>query len=279
MKVLVTGVNGQLGFDVIKILKQRNIEHIGTTRKEFDITNQEQVKSFIENYMPDVVVHCAAYTSVDKAESEPELCEKVNQIGTKNIVQVCKQIDAKMIYISTDYVFEGTGTKPYEIDDKTNPISVYGKTKLLGELEVKDGLEKYFIVRVSWVFGKNGSNFVKTMLRLGKEKEEITVVCDQIGSPTYTADLAVLLCDMIQTDKYGIYHATNEGYCSWADFATEIFKQAGLFTKVKAIPSDQYPVAAKRPFNSRLSKASLDKNGFLRLPNWQDAIFRYLKEL
>lgn len=279
MKVLVTGVNGQLGFDVIKILKQRNIDHIGTTRKEFDITNKEQVKSFIENYMPDVVVHCAAYTAVDKAESESELCEKVNQIGTKNIVQACKQIDAEMVYISTDYVFEGTGTKPYEIDDKTNPISVYGKTKLLGELEVKNRLEKYFIVRVSWVFGKNGSNFVKTMLRLGKEKEEINVVCDQIGSPTYTADLAVLLCDMIQTDKYGIYHATNEGYCSWADFATEIFKQAGIFTKVNAIPSHQYPTAAKRPFNSRLSKISLDKNGFSRLPNWQDAIFRYLKEL
>lgn len=279
LKVLVTGINGQLGFDVIKNLNQRNIACMGTTRKELDITNYAQAKKVIEDYMPDAVIHCAAYTAVDKAESEPDLCESVNKSGTETIAKICKQINAKMMYISTDYVFEGTGTQAYEIDDMPNPVCVYGKTKLLGELAVKENLEHYFIVRVSWVFGKNGNNFVKTMLRLAKEHAEINVVCDQIGSPTYTADLAVLLCDMIQTDKYGIYHATNEEYCSWADFAKEIFKQAGLSAKVNAISSEQFATAAKRPLNSRLSKTSLDENNFLRLTSWQDAVSRYIKEL
>ena len=214
MKILVTGVGGQLGYDVIKELEKRNIECIGADRAEFDITDFEATHKFITNYIPDVVVHCSAYTAVDKAEDELELCYLVNAVGTENIAGICKEIDAKMLYISTDYVFDGTKDGFYEVDDEPNPINVYGKTKLAGEKVVQGILEKYFIVRISWVFGINGNNFVKTMLSLGKERGELSVVADQVGSPTYTADLAPLLVDMIQTDKYGIYHATNEGECS-----------------------------------------------------------------
>ena len=214
MKVLVTGANGQLGYDVVKELQKQNIECCGATRKDFDIIDFEATEKFITNYMPDVVIHCAAYTAVDKAEDEQGLCCLVNASATENIAQICKKIDAKMVYISTDYVFDGTKKDFYEVDDKPNPINVYGKTKLLGEQAVQKILNKYFIVRISWVFGEHGNNFVKTMLRLGKEHKELNVVADQYGSPTYTADLAPLLIEMIKTDKYGIYHATNEGVCS-----------------------------------------------------------------
>lgn len=279
MKVLVTGVGGQLGYDVMKVLKQRNIECLGADIAEFDITNFVGANEFITKYNPDAVIHCSAYTAVDKAEDKLEFCQAVNVKGTENIAKVCQAIDAKMIYISTDYVFPGTGDTYYEVGDQTGPLSAYGKTKLDGENAVRATIDKHFIVRISWVFGKNGNNFIKTMLRLGKEQDQLNVVCDQIGSPTYTADLASLLCDMVVTAKYGTYHATNEGICSWAQFATEIFKQAGYMTKVNFIPTSDYPTRAVRPLNSRMSKSSLDEAGFNRLPSWQDAVGRYLKEI
>lgn len=277
MKVLVTGAAGQLGYDVIKVLKQRNIECLGADIAEFDITDFATTNMFITNYHPDAVIHCSAYTAVDKAEDNQEVCRAVNVQGTENIAKVCKSIDAKMIYISTDYVFPGNGKNYYEVDDNTEPLSVYGQTKLDGEKAVSSTVNKHFIVRISWVFGKNGNNFVKTMLRLGKEHEVINIVCDQIGSPTYTEDVAPLLCDMIVTDKYGIYHATNEGVCSWAEFSEEIFRQAGYSTKVNFILTAEYPTRAARPLNSRMSKSSLDGAGFRRLPSWQDAVERFIK--
>lgn len=279
MKILVTGAAGQLGYDVIKVLKSRNLECLGADLAEFDITDFAATQAYITACRPDAVIHCSAYTAVDKAEDNPEVCMAVNVDGTKNIAKVCKTIGAKMLYVSTDYVFPGRGEEYYEVDAETGPLSVYGQSKLAGEEIVHTVLQQYFIVRVSWVFGKNGNNFVKTMLRLGKERSEINVVCDQIGSPTYTADLAQLLCDMIVTEKYGVYHATNEGICSWAEFTEEIFKQAGYPVKVNPIPTSQYPTRAVRPFNSRISKTSLDLAGFARLPVWQDAVLRYLKEL
>lgn len=277
--ILVTGVNGQLGYDVIKVLNERNIACLGIDREELDITDEEAVNNYIVKLKPKAVIHCAAYTAVDIAEDDADVCEKVNVNGTEYIAKACKEIDAKMIYISTDYVFDGTGRDPFEVDGHIQPHSVYGRTKYEGELVVKEYLDKYFIVRVSWVFGINGNNFVKTMLRLGKEKDSLNVVCDQIGSPTYTADLAPLLCDMLLTEKYGIYHATNEGYCSWAEFAQEIMKQSGLSCIVNPIPTCEYPSKAQRPFNSRMSKSSLMDNGFKLLPKWEDALNRYLNEL
>jgi dTDP-4-dehydrorhamnose reductase len=279
MKVLVTGVTGQLGFDVLKVLQTRKIECRGTGRKEFDLTDPESTWDYIIRYHPDAVIHCAAYTAVDQAEDEPELCRKVNAEGTRHIAQACKKIGAKMLYLSTDYVFPGTGENAYETNDPKGPQSVYGSTKLGGEEAVRELLKQHFIVRISWVFGQNGNNFVKTMLRLGKERSKMNIVCDQIGSPTYTADLAPLLCDMIVTEKYGTYHATNEGYCSWAEFASEIFRQAGYLTKVNFIPTSEYPSRAKRPFNSRMSKRSLDQAGFHRLPEWQDALKRFFEKI
>ena len=275
MKVLVTGVNGQLGYDVIKRLEIENIECLGVDIWDFDIADKHQVAKAIADYVPDVVVHCAAYTAVDRAEDERELCHKINVTGTQNIADACKAIDAKMVYISTDYVFDGEGEKPFEVTDKPNPINYYGQTKYEGELAVQSTLQKYFIVRISWVFGINGNNFVKTMLRLGKERDEISVVADQIGSPTYTYDLAKLLVEMIKTDKYGIYHATNEGYCSWYEFTCEIFKQAGINTKVIPIRTEDYPTKAKRPKNSRLSKNILCE--FEKLPKWEIAVADFLK--
>lgn len=277
MKVLVTGVGGQLGYDVIKELKKRNIDCIGADRTEFDITDFEESHKFITEYMPDAVIHCSAYTAVDKAENEPELCHLINADGTENIAKICKEIDAKMIYISTDYVFDGTKDGYYDVDDIPNPINVYGKSKLAGEKAVQRNLEKYFIVRISWVFGINGNNFVKTMLRLGKEREELNVVADQIGSPTYTADLATLLVDMVQTGKYGIYHATNEGECSWAEFAEEIFRVAGLNVKVNHITTEEYPTKARRPINSRMSKKLIDNIGFKKLCFWKEALKKYIR--
>ena len=279
MKVLVTGVKGQLGYDVARELEKRQIEAVGVDVEEMDITDAAQVETVIRNVNPDAVIHCAAYTAVDAAEDNEELCRRVNAQGTENVAKVCQEMDLKMMYISTDYVFDGQGTRPWEPDDERDPLNVYGQTKYEGELAVEKYVEKFFIVRIAWVFGVNGKNFIKTMLNLGKTHDKLTVVNDQTGSPTYTYDLARLLADMIQTDKYGRYHATNEGICTWYEFACEIFRQAGMDVEVAPVTSDEYPAKAKRPANSRMSKKKLDENGFERLPSWQDALKRYLKEI
>lgn len=279
MKVLVTGVKGQLGFDVCLELDRRNIENKGVDRQDFDITDREAVRSFILNYKPDVIVHCSAYTAVDRAEDEEDICYKVNVEGVRYIAETAKEIDAKLVYISTDYVFDGSGDNFFNVYDKTGPLNVYGKTKLGGEEEVKKLLNKYFIIRISWVFGLNGNNFIKTMMKLGAERSELSIVADQTGSPTYTYDLAPLICDMIETEKYGIYHATNEGECSWAEFAEYIFSVTGQNVLVKYIKTEEYPVKAARPKNSRLSKISLDEAGFKRLPDWKDAVKRYIENI
>lgn len=278
MKVLVTGANGQLGYDVVKELKKQDIDCYGATRKDFDLVDFDATEKFIVNYMPDVVIHCGAYTAVDKAEDEQGLCYLVNASATENIAEICKKINAKMLYISTDYVFDGTKDGFYEVDDIPNPINIYGKTKLLGEQAVQKILNKYFIVRISWVFGEHGNNFVKTMLRLGKERKVINVVADQYGSPTYTADLAPLLIEMIKTNKYGIYHATNEGVCTWAELAEEIFKIAGMDVKVNHITTAEYPTRAKRPMNSRLSKVKLKNNRFKIFRIWQKATKEFIEQ-
>jgi dTDP-4-dehydrorhamnose reductase len=279
MKILVTGVNGQLGYDVCRVLNERGIENKGVDLSDFDITDEKAVMNYITEYSPDAVVHCSAWTAVDKAEDNIELVRAVNTNGPRYIAEACKKINAKMVYISTDYVFPGTGERFYEPDDLTEPVSTYGATKLGGELAVKELLDRYFIVRISWVFGKNGNNFIKTMLKLAEARDELSVVCDQLGSPTYTADLAPLLCDMVITEKYGTYHATNEGICSWAELAEEIFRFAGKNVKVNHIPTSEYPSRAVRPLNSRMNKDKLDKMGFHRLPTWQDALARYLREI
>ena len=300
MKVFVTGVAGQLGHDVMNELNKRGYEGIGsdiapeysgvqdgsavTTMPyvSLDITDKEAVEKVLTEQKPDVVVHCAAWTAVDLAEDDDKV-EKVRAInagGTENIAKVCKKLDAKMVYISTDYVFDGQGTQAW-LPDCTDykPLNVYGQTKLEGEQAVSGNLDQYFIVRIAWVFGKNGNNFIKTMLKVGKTHDKLTVVSDQIGTPTYTYDLARLLVDMIQTDKYGRYHATNEGICTWYEFACEIFKQAGMNVSVAPVSSDEYPAKAKRPSNSRMDKSKLTANGFTPLPTWQDALSRYLKEI
>ena len=279
MRVLVTGVKGQLGFDVCRRLSERGIPNTGVDIDDFDLTDQQATFDAITAYAPDVIVHCAAYTAVDKAESNPDICRKVNVDGTRHVALAAKHLDAKMVYISTDYVFDGNGELPFEVDAPIAPQNEYGITKAQGEAEVQALLTKYFIVRISWAFGLNGGNFVKTMMRLGKEKESLNVVNDQIGSPTYTDDVAVLLCDMIDTNHYGIYHATNEGYCSWHEFAKFIMAEAKLACKIFPVPTRDYPTPARRPFNSRLSKESLDKADFPRLPSWQDAVQRYIKLL
>ncbi|MBQ2699594.1 MAG: dTDP-4-dehydrorhamnose reductase [Clostridia bacterium] len=279
MKVWVTGAAGQLGHDVMKRLYELNIEAKGTDVQELDLTDRGATLAAIESYQPDVVVHCAAYTAVDQAEDEPEKCARINVDATRNVALGCQKTGAKLVYISTDYVFNGQGEHPFLEDQLKEPINAYGLTKAQGEDVCRELVEKLFIVRISWVFGINGKNFVKTMLRLGAERKELTVVCDQIGSPTYTWDLAQLLCQMIQTQKYGVYHATNEGYCSWQEFAQAIMDKAGLDCIVKPILSKDYPAKAKRPFNSRMSKKKLDEAGFARLPHWEDALERYLQEL
>ena len=279
MKVLVTGVKGQLGYDVVNELNKRGHMAIGTDIEEMDITDANSVDSVIKGNAPDAVIHCAAYTAVDAAEDNAELCRKINAEGTQNIANVCKELDIKMIYISTDYVFDGEGERAWEPDDERTPLNVYGQTKYEGELAVQNTLDKYFIVRIAWVFGMNGKNFIKTMLNLGKTRDSITVVNDQFGSPTYTFDLARLLVDMVETEKYGIYHATNEGICTWYEFACEIFRQAGIDVKVLPVSAAEYPAKAKRPSNSRMSKEKLTENGFEKLPTWQDALSRYLKEI
>ena len=302
MKVFVTGVGGQLGHDVMNELAKIGYEGVGSdiqpvysgvqdgtpvTKAPYislDITDAESVKNVITEVNPDVVVHCAAWTAVDMAEDDDKV-EKVRAInagGTQNIADVCKVLGCKMMYISTDYVFDGQGTEPWDPDCKDyNPINVYGKTKLEGELAVANTLEKYFIVRIAWVFGKNGKNFIKTMLKVGKTHDEVRVVNDQIGTPTYTFDLARLLVDMVETEKYGYYHATNEGgYISWYDFTKEIYRVAGYSTKVTPVTTEEYGLSkAARPFNSRLDKSKLVENGFEPLPTWQDAVRRYVDEL
>ncbi len=277
--ILITGILGQLGYDLAKEFTKRGVEYIAPSLEELELTTEAGAKNFILEKKPEVVVHCAAYTAVDKAESEAELALTVNGLGTRWVAEACREVGAKMIYISTDYVFGGDGKTPYEVDDEKKPVNVYGRSKLLGEDAVNAVVDKHFIVRTSWVFGINGHNFIKTMLKLAQTKKKLNVVNDQIGSPTYTPDLSKLLADMAASDKYGVYHATNEGFCSWADFAREIFEQAGLDVEVDGVPTIEYPTPAKRPFNSRLSKKSLDEAGFDRLPPWQDALKRYLVEL
>ena len=297
MKVLVTGTSGQLGFDVMEELARRGYEGVGADRSDteadfehvkLDITDKDRVLEVVKEIKPDVIIHCAAWTNVDGAEDPEKLSvvRAVNVDGTRNLAEACKEVDAKFVYISTDYVFDGEGEKPWQPDDKNYaPINVYGQSKLDGELEVSKILDKYFIVRIAWVFGRNGKNFIKTMIEVGKTHPEVSVVDDQIGTPTYTVDLARLLVDMIETEKYGYYHATNEGgYISWADFAEEIYKDTGMDVKVEHVSTSEYEkvagkTVAKRPFNSRLDKTKLTQNGFEPLPTWQDATERFISSL
>lgn len=282
MKVLVTGVKGQLGYDLVNELTKRGHEAIGVDIAEMDITDKNSVDAVISRVQPQAVIHCAAWTAVDAAEDNEDKVRAVNATGTQYIATACKKVGAKLMYISTDYVFDGQGTIPWQPDCKDYaPLNVYGQTKLEGELAVANTLDKYFIVRIAWVFGVNGKNFIKTMLNVGKTHDTVRVVNDQIGTPTYTYDLARLLVDMIETDKYGYYHATNEGgYISWYDFTKEIYKQAGYSTKVIPVTTQEYSLSkAARPFNSRLDKSKLVENGFKPLPTWQDALARYLKEI
>ena len=277
--IVITGNRGQLGFDIEKVCQDRGLEYLGIDINELDITDKNAVNEFFLSRNIDTFIHCAAFTAVDVAEDNPELCYRVNTEAVKYLVDACKKHDVKFIFISTDYVFSGQKEGIYLPEDKTSPLSVYGKSKADSEAYIQENLEKYYIVRISWAFGLNGKNFVRTMLRLGKEKPSISVVSDQIGSPTYTKDIAPLLVDMSQTDKYGVYHATNEGYCSWADFTRYILERAGLTAEVKDILTKDYPTKAARPMNSRLSKDKLEENGFSRLPSWQSAVERYLQEL
>ena len=281
MKILVTGVTGQLGYDVMRVLSGRDVETVGATRDEMPLDDPVRVRTFVTETRPDAMVHCAAYTAVDRAEDEPALCHTVNAEATQSLAEACEEIGAKLIYISTDYVFPGTGERFYETGDETAPCNAYGASKLAGERAVREAMPsgRFFIVRTSWVFGVHGKNFIRTILGLAKTRDALTVVDDQIGSPTYTADLASLLADMTESEKFGVYHATNEGVCSWAELAAEAIRQRGLRTKVTPVPSDAYPTKAVRPKNSRLSKASLDRGGFRRLPDWKDAVKRYLAEL
>ncbi len=282
MKALVTGVKGQLGYDVVNELTKRGHTAIGVDIEEMDITDAASVEKVICDVKPDIVIHCAAWTAVDAAEDNEDKCRLVNAKGTENIAKVCKDLDIKMVYISTDYVFDGQGTEPWQPDCKDyKPLNVYGQTKLEGELAVSSNLEKYFIIRIAWVFGVNGNNFIKTMLNLSNKYDTLRVVNDQIGTPTYTFDLARLIVDMAESNKYGYYHATNEGgYISWYDFACEIFKQAGKNMNVIPVTTKEYGLSkAARPFNSRLDKSKLINNGFEPLPTWQNALERYLKEI
>lgn len=279
MKILVTGVKGQLGYDVVQEGEKRGLEMFGTDVDSMDITDAGQVRKVMEAYKPDGVIHCAAYTAVDAAEEHQEICRKINVNGTRNIAEVCRDMDIPLMYFSTDYVFDGQGENFWKEDDERQPLNVYGQMKYEGELAVQELVQKYFILRISWVFGVNGSNFIKTMLRLGKERGAVGVVSDQMGSPTYTYDLAKLVLDMFQTDKYGVYHVTNDGICSWYEFACEIFKQAGMDVKVTPSTTAEYPAKAARPLNSRMSKDKLVNAGFQMLPSWQDALRRYLERL
>ena len=281
MKLFITGISGQLGYDVAREADKRGYEYLGVSSKDLNITDADAVREMISAYAPDVVVHCAAYTAVDKAEDDVAACRAVNVDGTRNIAEVCKSLGCKMIYISTDYVFDGQGIEPWQPDDKSfAPVNVYGRSKLDGELAVAENVEKFFIVRIAWVFGLNGKNFIRTMINVGRTHDSVRVVNDQIGTPTYTKDLARLLVDMAETEKYGFYHATNEGgYISWYDFCCEFYRQAGLATQVIPVTTEEYGLSrAARPSNSRLDKTKLLESGFTPLPDWKDAVARYLAE-
>ncbi len=287
MKILITGADGQLGYDLQIALKNRGYEIFPTDADTMDITDVDMIKAVLSSIRPDVIIHAAAWTAVDAAEDNKDICLKINADGTENIAIAASSIGAKLIYISTDYVFDGYGIAPWKPEDPvTAPLNIYGLSKYKGELSIKEHVNKFFIVRISWVFGSHGKNFIKTMLRVGKERKEIKVVDDQIGSPTYTKDLSDLLADMVESEKYGIYHATNEGYCSWYEFAKKIFAAAiskghHEYDDVNVIPvsSAEYPTKAKRPFNSRMDKSKLEQNGFKRLPSWENALDRFLEEI
>ncbi len=278
MKILVTGADGQLGYDVCHALALQKIVYQGVDQKDFDITNEKDVKAYLKTYSPDAVIHCAAYTKVDLAEQESELCWAVNAEGADNVAQACQEIGAKVVYLSTDYVFDGQGERFYGTDAHPNPINVYGKSKLAGEQAVQGRLARFFIVRTSWMYGTHGQNFVKSILQKVDGQGKLQVVGDQFGSPTYTVDLANLLCDLVKTERYGVYHAVNEGVCSRAEFAREIIRCAGKKAEVMEITSLEYPQLAKRPCNSRMDTGELARAGFNRLPSWKDALLRYLRE-
>ncbi|MED1863953.1 dTDP-4-dehydrorhamnose reductase [Fictibacillus nanhaiensis] len=279
MKILVTGYTGQLGYDVVRKGLDHGFDMIGVGSNDLDVTDEQSVNQYVSEINPDAIIHCAAYTAVDRAEDDKENCWNVNVNGTKYLANAAKESNAKFMYISTDYVFDGLGEVPFVETDTPNPVGYYGHTKFEGEKVTQSLLSEWFIVRISWVFGLNGNNFVKTMLRLAETREELNVVCDQVGSPTNTYDLSRLLLDMIQTDQYGIYHATNEGFCSWSEFAEETFLLADKKVKVNPITTEQYPTRAIRPKNSRMSKQKLIDNGFMPLPSWQDSLKQYLKAL
>lgn len=278
MKVLVTGATGQLGYDIIKELNKKNIDAVGIGSKDCDITVKNDVFQTIGSIRPDAIIHCAGYTAVDNAEIEIDKCNLTNVEGTKNIALACKQYDIKLLYVSTDYVFSGEGTEPWKPDDERKPVSQYGKSKYQGELVVESLLHKYFIVRISWVFGINGKNFVKSMMKLAETNNEIAVVSDQVGSPTYTVDVSKIMVDMIQTEKYGKYNVSNDGFCSWDEFAQEIFACTNKKIKVIPVSSKEYGAKVKRPSNSRMDKTKLVENGFKILPSWKDALKRFLEE-
>lgn len=278
MRIMVTGATGMLGQDVVRVLQMKGHECLGVSTADFDLLDAEAVRKAVTAAMPQGIIHCAAYTAVDRAESEPEKCAAINGLGTLNLARAARTVDAKLLYISTDYVFDGSGSLPWQIADRTCPLNVYGMSKLQGEEAARALLPRSFILRTSWVFGAGGRSFVSTMLRLGQERQLLQVVNDQVGSPTYTLDLAQLIADMIVTDRYGVYHASNEGYCSFAEFARAILQLSGSHSRVQAITSEEYPCAARRPRNSRLSKQSLDEAGFRRLPPWEDALRRFLAE-
>ncbi|MGF6989411.1 dTDP-4-dehydrorhamnose reductase [Lachnospiraceae bacterium PF1-21] len=278
MKLLVTGSKGQLGTDLLNELEKRGHQFIGVDVEEMDITDEAKVREVLMSAEVDGVIHCAAHTAVDRAEDEVDLVRKINALGTEYIAKCCGEKDIPMMYISTDYVFDGEGETPWDPDDlDRRPLNIYGQTKYEGELAVEKYVKDYYIVRIAWVFGLNGNNFIKTMLKLSESRSELDVVEDQVGSPTYTYDLARLLVDMMETDKYGRYHATNVGFCSWYEFAKEIFRQAGVEMKVNPVTSDKFPAKAKRPHNSRMDQSKLIENGFVPLPTWQDALKRYLE--
>ena len=279
MKVLVTGAKGQLGWDVLRVLAARGIDGRGVDVEDFDLTDGAAVKAYVEAYGPDVIVHCAAYTAVDRAESEPEVCARVNGDGTMNVVRAALAVGAKLVFISTDYVFSGDGQEPWTEDAPYNPRNVYGLSKVQGEIAVRSLMKRYFLIRTSWVYGIHGKNFVRTMLRLGQEKPEIRVVDDQIGSPTYSLDLARIICDMIPTEKYGIYHVCNEGFMSWADFARLILAGQSAWCQVVPVPTSEYETPARRPLNSRMSTRKMKEAGFGPMPTVEDALGRYLQEL
>ncbi len=279
MRIIVTGAKGQLGTDVCTALENEGHTVIPTDVCDLDITDSDAVSSFFDLSFPDAVIHCAAYTAVDKAEDDKDTCIAVNETGTENIAVSAERHNAKMLYISTDYVYGSNSSSPLEVTEALNPLNIYGRSKLNGEILARKSCSRLFVVRTSWVFGENGNNFVKTMLRLGRDHASLRVVCDQTGSPTYTKDLSSLICKMIVSDKYGTYNATNEGFCSWYDFAVEIFRRAGYGVSVTPVTSEEYPCAAVRPKNSRLSKSSLCEAGFCRLPDWQNALERFLNNI